>query len=110
MTTKTETRVGHTPGPWTLEPKRKVLVGADGFTEIAQCFVRFPDGSRFREGEANAHLLKVAPEMLTALELLYLSDLDDAIEKYIPYPERVEYRMALITAGKAIARAKGERP
>jgi hypothetical protein len=48
-----------------------------------------------------------APELLEAAAELYESDLDAAIETYIPYPERVKYRTALIKLGQCCCKVKG---
>ncbi len=57
----------HTPEPWEIEKNTKALIIKSKATgcRIAQCS---KDGSYTPAQKANAHLIKAAPKLLSALE------------------------------------------
>lgn len=64
----------HTPGPWTLGRKTKCRVCINGvqWFELAKVVVRTSEGygepRRSPEGEANARLIALAPELFEYVE------------------------------------------
>lgn len=64
----------HTPGPWSLDPEDKSIVGKDedlAIATIENIDVGGDKGFHFgEESRANARLIATAPELLEALQLL----------------------------------------
>ncbi|MDU4943895.1 MAG: hypothetical protein E6X23_20555 [Mixta calida] len=67
-----------TPGPW---PGRDVHICHQDSAGLRICFLTTSSDSRLREGEANAHLIAAAPELLEALQEMV------AIVKKHTYPQ-----------------------
>lgn len=93
----------HTPGPWNDrigayelkvgEAYRRVIQVSEGDCQLA--IVNAPD----TEGEANAHLIAAAPDLLEALKM---------IEPYLPIiSDHGGSKKLLISAREAIAKAEG---
>ncbi len=75
----------HIPGPWTIGPRqhyddtgRLILGGADGAEWLA-LVTEWP--SPDIEGQANARLIAAAPALLAALQQIYMTSHDPAIEE-----------------------------
>jgi hypothetical protein len=91
----------HTPGPW---KPRKSSYRIEG-VEDTWCIDWSPDQEEVAEivhGEANAHLIAAAPDLLAACELA-LNGIE--LSNGVPYSEDV-----ITELRAAIARAKGETP
>lgn len=92
----------HTPAPWRIKrvANSKIhavrIIGGDTFSLVATIQDVYPNDPHFTEGQADARLIAAAPELLEALEELYL--LLKKQEGYQPY---------MFQARAAIAKAKG---
>lgn len=91
----------HTPGPWTIERKKKYRAHISGFGwhGLAKVIVRMRDDEDdCEDGLANARLIASAPDLLEALEDLFGQT----------YASTLEDPSVMDRARAAIAKAKGE--
>jgi hypothetical protein len=91
----------HTPGPWKIDPEWPPTKAHPDWRAIVSYY---DDGCHRMSvsghiGEANAHLIAAAPDLLSALEDSLYVGADEVLKVIIRK-----------TAREAIAKAKGEQP
>lgn len=112
------TQTTHTPGPWEIY-QSTICTGDGKANEIAKITtygVWMGDGSPYGPrnpiGDANAHLIKAAPEMLEALEALAPILADEAENRGLAGSDMSDYQDEILGAlgrvNAAIAKAKGQ--
>lgn len=99
----TETKVGHTPGPWMVSPVSTYVVCPVSNPKFGICITNDEDESTPQDG-ANARLIAAAPELLDALRILYEETAD-----YIRINNLgdVHHNRSMQFARDAIAKAEG---
>jgi hypothetical protein len=94
----------HTPGPWILEKGSEILAKTKS-TVTRICVMPHYGNGKSSTGEANAHLIAAAPELLEALEEVRRHVVENLTKMY-GHSEFGEIRRI----DAAIAKAKGGAP